>query len=67
VIISIVYRVTRALLSVPAVLLRRDTAKDAEPPAPRRENAVPRRRFARPVRYEPADRFWPASRSRRHW
>src|SRR5437660_275838 len=45
-IISLLYRATRALLSVPAVLLRRDTAKDAEllvlrhaagiAPAPRR-------------------------------
>ncbi|KAK1179713.1 integrase, partial [Streptomyces sp. NBS 14/10] len=30
VIVSLVYRVTRKLLAVPAMLLRRDTARDAE-------------------------------------
>jgi hypothetical protein len=51
------------LLSVPAVLLRRDTAKDAEPLVPRHENVVPRRQLAGPVRHQPADRFWPAAQS----
>jgi hypothetical protein len=46
-IISIVYRVTRALLSVPAVSLRRDVAKGAEPLALRREDAVPAGSLAR--------------------
>jgi hypothetical protein len=41
---SIVCRVTRAWLSVPAVSLRRDTAKGAELLVLRYENAVPRRR-----------------------
>jgi transposase len=70
VIISIVYRATRALLSVPAVLLRRDTAKDAELLVLRHENAVLRRQLAGPVRYEPSDRFWLAALSlipRRDW
>ncbi|WUH90430.1 integrase core domain-containing protein [Streptomyces sp. NBC_00433] len=62
-IISTVYRITRALLSVPGVLLRRNTAKDAELLVLRHENAVLRRQLAGPVRYEPADRFWLAALS----
>ena len=62
-IISTVYRITRALLSVPGVLLRRDTAKDAELLVLRHENAVLRRQLAGPVRYKPADRFWLAALS----
>jgi putative transposase len=71
VIISLLYRATRALLSVPAVLLRRDIAKDAELLVLRHENAVLRRQLNGPVRYEPADRFWLAALSsllpRRCW
>ena len=71
VIVSLLYRATRAMLSVPAVLLRRDTAKDAELLVLRHENAVLRRQLAGPVRYEPADRFWLAALSslipRRRW
>jgi hypothetical protein len=62
---------TRRLLSVPAVLLRRDTSKEAELLVLRHENAVLRRQIAGPVRYEPADRFWSAALSsllpRRRW
>jgi hypothetical protein len=39
------------------VLLRHDTAKNAELLVLRQENAVPRRQIAVPVPYEPADRF----------
>ncbi|MFF3878289.1 integrase core domain-containing protein [Streptomyces sp. NPDC001978] len=70
-IILILYKVARKLLSVSGVLLRRDTAKDAELLVLRHENVVLRRRIAGPVRYEPADRFWLAALSglipRRRW
>ncbi|MFB7577312.1 hypothetical protein [Streptomyces sp. NPDC056165] len=48
-IISLLYRATRALLSVPAVLLCRDTAKDAELLVLRHENAVLARAGRRPA------------------
>ncbi|WP_189220823.1 MULTISPECIES: integrase core domain-containing protein [Streptomyces] len=70
-IVSLLYRVVRRLLSVLSVLLRRDTANDAELLVLRHENAVLRRQIAGPVRYEPADRFWLAALSglipRRRW
>lgn len=71
VIVSLVYRVTRKLLSVPVLLLSRQVAKDAELLVVRHENAVLRRQLAGPVRYEPADRLWFAALSslipRRRW
>jgi hypothetical protein len=71
VIVSLLYKVARTLLSATAVLLRRDTAKDAELLVLRHENAVLRRQPKGPVRYEPADRFWFAALSslipRRRW
>ncbi|MEV7239405.1 integrase [Streptomyces sp. NPDC051020] len=70
-IVLLVYRVTRKLLSVPVLLLRRQVAKDAELLVLRHENAVLRRQLAGPVRYEPADRLWFAALSslipRRRW
>jgi transposase InsO family protein len=67
---STVYAVTRRLLSLPALLLRRDVSKDAELLVLRHENAVLRRHVPR-VRYEPADRLWFAALShlipRRRW
>ncbi|MFI6357365.1 integrase core domain-containing protein [Streptomyces sp. NPDC050743] len=56
---------------MPAVLLRRETAKDAELLVLRHENAVLQRQLTHPIRYEPADRFWLAALSslipRRRW
>ncbi|MFD7401676.1 integrase core domain-containing protein [Streptomyces sp. NPDC059866] len=70
-ILSMLYKAARKLLSAPGVLLRRDTSKDAELLVLRHENAVLRRQIAGPVRYEPADRFWLAALSslipRRRW
>ncbi|MCX5440932.1 integrase core domain-containing protein [Streptomyces sp. NBC_00063] len=53
----------RCLLSVPVVLLRRNASKDGELLALQHENAVLHRQLTR-VRYEPADRLWPAALSR---
>ncbi|MFJ5993185.1 hypothetical protein [Lentzea sp. NPDC092896] len=61
---SLLYRVVCKLLSVPAVLLRGEAAKDAELLVLRHENVVLRRQLTGPVRYEPADRFWFAVLSR---
>ncbi|MEV8530198.1 integrase core domain-containing protein [Streptomyces sp. NPDC052000] len=70
-IVSLVYKVARKLLAVPAVILCRDAAKDAELLVLRHENAVLRRQLTAPVRYEPTDRLWFAALSslipRRRW
>jgi transposase len=57
-IVTLLYHLTRHLLSVPALLLRRDTSKDAELLVLRHENTILRRQLDGPVRYQPADRFW---------
>jgi hypothetical protein len=62
-IVSLVYQVTRKLLPVPVVLLRRQVAKDAELLVLRRQNAVLRRQLTGPVCYEAADRLWFAALS----
>ncbi|MGW2939599.1 integrase core domain-containing protein [Streptomyces sp. NPDC001156] len=62
-IVSLLYKVTRKLLSFPSMLLRGDAAKDAELLVLRHQNAILRRQLATPVRYEPADRFWFAALS----
>ena len=48
-IVSLLYKVARKLLSVPSVLLRAQVAKDAELLVLRHENAVLRRQLARSV------------------
>jgi hypothetical protein len=63
VVVSLLYKLSLTLLSVPAVVLRRDSANDAELLVLRHENAVLRRQITGPVRYEPADRFWFAALS----
>src|SRR4051794_41518810 len=58
VIVSLIYQVARKLLAVPAVLLRRDAANEAELLVLRPENAGLRRQLPAPIRYDPADRLW---------
>ena len=69
-IVSLLYELSRTL-SIPAVMLRRDSFKDAEPLVLRHENAVLRLQITGRVRYEPADRFWFAALSalipKRRW
>ena len=62
-IVSLLYKVTRKLLAVPSVVLRSETAEDAELLVLRHENAILRRQLTGPIRYEPADRFWFAALS----
>jgi putative transposase len=63
-IVSLLYRVTRHLLSIPEVLLRRETSRDAELLVLRHENTILRRQLGQRVRYQPADRLWLSALSR---
>lgn len=68
---SLLYNVTRRLLSIPPLLPRSETSRDAELLVLRHENAVLRRQLSGPVQYQPADRLWLAALSslipRRRW
>jgi hypothetical protein len=57
-IVSLLYRMTRHLLSIPGVLLRRETSRDAELLVLRHENTILHRQLGARLRYQPADRFW---------
>ena len=60
---SMLYRLLRCLVSLIAVLTRRDLSVDAELLVLRHENTVLRRQLPR-VRYTPTDRMWLAALSR---
>ncbi|HEV7935582.1 MAG TPA: integrase core domain-containing protein [Actinomadura sp.] len=57
VLLTLVYMITRFVLAVVTMLVRREVSKDVELLDLRHENAVLRRQVKR-VRYEPADRLW---------
>jgi putative transposase len=57
VLLTLVYMITRFVLAVVTVLVRREVSKDVELLVLRHENAVLRRHVKR-VRYQPADRVW---------
>ena len=61
--LKIIYVLVRRLLSLAVLILRCDSAKDAELLVLRHENAVLRRHAGR-VRYDPADRVWFAALAR---
>jgi putative transposase len=61
--LSMLYWLVRWLLSLSAVLVRRDLSKDVELLVLRHENAVLRRQVSR-VHYRPVDRAWLAALSR---
>jgi hypothetical protein len=63
VLLKIIYVLVRRLLSLAVLILRCDSAKDAELLVLRHENAVLRRHAGR-VRYESADRVWFAALAR---
>jgi hypothetical protein len=57
VLLTLVYVITRLVLAVVTVLVRREVSKDVELLVLRHENAVLRRHVKR-VRYQLADRIW---------
>jgi hypothetical protein len=61
VLLSILYRLIRALLTV---IVRSDLSKDVELPMLRHENQVLRRQIQGRTRWDPADRLWLAALSR---
>ncbi|MBP2329329.1 hypothetical protein JOF56_009714 [Kibdelosporangium banguiense] len=63
-IVSLLYRMTQHLLSIPGALLRRETSRDAELLVLRHENTILRRHLGQGTRYQPADRLWLSALSR---
>lgn len=63
-IVSLLYHVTRHLLTIPGALLRRETTRDAELLVLRHENSILRRQLGKRLRYQPADRLWLSALSR---
>src|SRR2546423_8281017 len=61
--LSMLYWLVRWLLSLSALLVRRDLSKDVELLVLRHENAVLRRQVSQ-VHYRPVDRAWLAALSR---
>jgi putative transposase len=57
VLLTLIYMITRFVLAVVTILVRREVSKDVELLVLRHENAVLRRHVKR-VRYQPADRIW---------
>jgi putative transposase len=57
-IVSLLYHMTRHLLSIPGVLLRRETSRDAEILVLRHENTILHRQLGQRLRYQTADRLW---------
>jgi putative transposase len=71
VLLSLVYRLTRCLFGLLAVLVRSDLSKDVELLVLRHENQVLRRQLRGRPRWEQIDRLWFTALSRlihrRHW
>jgi hypothetical protein len=64
VLLSILYRLIRALFGLLTVIVRSDLSKDVELLVLRHENQVLRRQIQGRTQWDPADRLWLAALSR---